>query len=144
MLLWVAMTMKTSQGKPGADAAGLAALARRLEAWRASRRRGESIPAELWQAAAELARTHGLNPAAAALKLNYYDLRRRMLGRAAPRRGRPRAATFVEVPVPAWPSGGGEGGTVELVQGGARLILRLPGAAAKDLLPVVRLFLRRR
>jgi hypothetical protein len=40
---------------------------------------------------------------------------------------------------------GEQGGTIELVQGsGARLILRLPDARAKDLLPVVRLFLRRR
>lgn len=139
------MTTKTSLGKPGAGAAGLAALARRLEAWRASRRRGEGIPAELWQAAAELARRHGLNPAAAALKLNYYDLQRRMLGRSAPRRGRPRSATFVEVPVRALPNRGVEGDTVELVQGsGARLILRLPNAGAKDLLPVVQMFLRQR
>jgi hypothetical protein len=139
------MTTKTSLGKTGADAGGLAALARQLEAWRASRQRGEAIPAELWQAAAELAHSHGLNPAAAALKLNYYDLQRRMLGRSAPRRGRPRSATFVEVPVPALPNRGGEGDTVELVQAcGARLILRLPRAAAKDLLPVVKLFLRRR
>jgi len=140
------MTTKTSLGRPSADAVGLAALAGRLEAWRASRRRGEGIPAELWQAAAELARIHGLNPAAAALKLNYYDLQGRMLGRPAPRRGRRRSAAFVEVPALPLPNRSGEqGGTIELVQGsGARLILRLPDARAKDLLPVVRLFLRRR
>jgi len=39
----------------------------------------------------------------------------------------------------------GERGTVELVQAsGARLTLRLPNASARDLLPLVHLFLRRR
>lgn len=139
------MTTKTLPGKRGADAAGLAALARRLEAWRASRRRGEGIPAELWQAAAELARSHGLNPAATALKLNYYDLQRRLQGQPAVRRGRPRSATFVEAPALPLPNRGGEGDTVEWVQAcGARLILRLPAGRPKDLLAVVQLILRRR
>jgi hypothetical protein len=139
------MTTKKSLGKPGADTAELAALAERLKIWRASRGRGECIPAALWQAAGELARIHGLNPTAAALRLNYYDLQRRMRGGRAPRRGRPRRATFIEVPALPLPASGGEGGTVELVQGaGGRLILRLPNAAAKDLLPVVRMFLRQR
>jgi hypothetical protein len=100
---------------------------------------------ELWQAAGELARIHGLNPTAAALRLNYYDLQRRMRRDPVARRGRRRSATFIEVPALPLPANGGEVGTVELVQGsGARLILRLPQAAAKDLLPVVQLFLRRR
>lgn len=138
------MTTKTSLGRQGTEPAGLVALARRFERWRASRGRGECIPAELWQAAGELARIHGLNPTAAALRLNYYDLQRRMQVHRAPRRGRPRSATFIEVPALPLPASGGEGGTVELVQGsGARLILRLPHAGAKDLLPVVQLFLRR-
>ena len=43
------------------------------------------------------------------------------------------------------PGGRGEPGTVELVQAsGARLILHLPEAKAKELLPVVQLFLRQR
>ena len=139
------MTTTTSPGRQGTEPAGLVAVARRLESWRVKRGRGKSIPAELWQAAGELARIHGLNPTAAALRLNYYDLQRRMRGGPVARRGRRRSATFIEVPALPLPANGGEVGTVELVQGsGARLILRLPQAAAKDLLPVVQLFLRRR
>lgn len=139
------MTTKTSLGRRRADPGELTALGCRLDAWRASRGRGECIPAELWQAAAGLARIHGLNPTAAALKLNYYDLQRRMVGRPAPRRGRPRSATFIEMPALPLPTGGGERGTVELVQvSGARLIVRLADARAKDLLPLVKLFLRQR
>jgi hypothetical protein len=137
------MTTKTSAGGPGTEAAGLAAVAKRLEIWRASRGPNECIPAELWQAAGELARLHGLNPTAAALRLNYYDLKRRMLGKPAARRGRRPAAAFVEVPSLPWPRSGAEDGTVEVVHvSGRRLILRLPNAGAKDLLPLVELFLR--
>ena len=44
-------------------------LARQLMAWRARRRPGQRIPEELWKAAADLARLHGLSPMATALKL---------------------------------------------------------------------------
>jgi len=120
--------------------AGLTALAQRFKTWRSERRRGQRIPEELWQAATEQAQIHGLNPTVATLGLNYYDLQRRMQGSRAPRRGRPPAPTFVELPAAALTPGGAEPGTVELIQaGGARLILRI-GAA--DLLPLVQAFLR--
>jgi len=94
----------------------------------------------------ELARIHGLNPTVAALKLNYYALQRRLQAGCAPRRGRARAPVFVEVPaaVPL-PSGGDERGTVELIQAcGTRLVLRFADASPRDLLPLVKLFLRPR
>lgn len=93
----------------------------------------------------ELARIHGLNPTVAALKLNYYDLRRRLQAGHAPRRGRARAPVFVEMPVVPLPPGGAEHGTVELIQAcGTRLVLRFADASPRDLLPLVQLFLRRR
>ena len=53
--------------------------------------------------------------------------------------------TLVELAPLASPAGPGEGGTLELVEAsGARLVLRLPNASPKDLLPMVQLFLRRR
>jgi hypothetical protein len=114
-----------------------------LRTWRAERGRGKRIPDALWEAAAEAARVHGLSGTARALKLNYYDLQRRMrsggelLGVGSP------APTFVELPGAALGSGGAERGTVELVQAsGARLILRMGAARAADLLPVVEAFLR--
>jgi len=49
------------------------------------------------------------------------------------------------VPAVPLPPGGDERGTVELVQAsGARLILRFADAGPRDVLPVVKLFLRRR
>ena len=53
-------------------------LAQRFTTWRAGRRRGERIPEELWQAAAERARHDGLSATAARLNLSYYDLKRRL------------------------------------------------------------------
>ena len=139
------MTTKISTTARPAATAGLQPLARRFKTWRGTRQRGQRIPEELWQEATELARIHGLNPTVGALKLNYYDLQRRLQTGRAPRRGRPHAPLFVELPPVPVAAGGGERGTVELVQaGGARLILRLTDVGPTDLLPLVQLFLRRR
>jgi hypothetical protein len=139
------MTTKISTAARRADPSGLPALGQRFRTWRATRQRGQRIPEELWQAAMELARIHGLNPTVAALKLNYYDLQRRLQAGRAPRRGRARAPVFVEVPAVPLPPGGDERGTVEWVQAcGARLILRLSDAGPNELVPLVKLFLRPR
>jgi hypothetical protein len=120
-------------------------LAQRLKAWRSTRTRGQRIPEELWKAAADLARVHGLNPTATALRLDYYGLKRRFSGGRVQRKRRVPPASFVELAPPGLPPGVGEGGTLELVQvSGARLTLRLPHASPKDLLPVVQLFLGHR
>jgi len=118
-------------------------LAKRLRAWRTTRTRGQRIPKELWIAAAELARVHGLHHTAATLKLNYYGLQRRLAdGLVQPKRGGHFPA-FVELAAPAVPSCVDEHGTIEWVQAsGARLTLRLPNASPKELLPLVQLFLR--
>ena len=120
-------------------------LAQRLAAWRAQRGRGQRIPEELWNAAAELARTHGLNRTAAALKLNYYGLQRRLHGGRARSIGSTATAPtrFVELPPLAASSPATFPGTVELLRPcGARLILRLPAASLRLLLPLVQAFLR--
>jgi hypothetical protein len=136
---------KTLTTTPRTMAPELATLAQRFETWRAGRQRGQRIPAELWQAATELARVHGLNPTAAALKLSYDNLQRRLVAGAAPRKGRRPPPAFVELPPVALTPVGSERGTVELVQtSGARLILRFPDAGPRDLLPLVQLFLRHR
>jgi len=136
-------TTTTMTAVQPSEAAGLQSLARRFKIWRATRPRGQRIPTELWQAATALARIHGINPTVAALKLNYYDLQRRLHSGQACRRGSPPAAVFVEVPPVALPPGGGERGLVELVHaGGARLILHRGAAGADELLPLVELFLR--
>ena len=139
------MTTKTTTTAHCADPSGLSALAQLFRTWRATRQRGQRIPEELWQAATDLARIHGLNPTVGALRLNYYDLQRRLQTGRAPRRGRPHAPLFVELPPVPVAAGGAERGTIELIQaGGARLILRLTDVGPTDLLPVVQLFLRHR
>ena len=127
------------------DSLQLQSFAQCLKAWRSNRTRGQRIPAELWKAAAELARVHGLNRTASALKLNYYGLLRRLSSvQVQPQRSFP-APAFVELAPPALPVGLSEPGTLELVHAsGTRLTLRLPNANPTDLLAVVQLFLRHR
>ena len=120
-------------------------LARRLNAWRTTRTARQRIPDELWRAATDVARVHGLSPVAAALKLNYCDLQRRLRAGRSRRAGRSGVPTFVEVPRVAAPLGSGERGTLEVVHpSGSRLILRLPQAGARDFVPLVERFLRPR
>ncbi len=48
-----------------------------LEEWRGQRSLGQRIPAELWSAAVQAARRHGLKHVSRALRLDYYRLKRR-------------------------------------------------------------------
>jgi len=135
--------MATTSTTPRTETPQLQPLAQRLNAWRTARTRGQRIPDELWKAAADLARVHGLSRTAAALRLSYYDLKRRLVAGRIQRRRRVTPAPFVEVSPPALAPGLNEQGTVELVQAsGARLTLRLPNASTSDLLALVPLFLR--
>ena len=52
-------------------------LQRKLAQWRQQRRPRARIPEELWRGAAQLARTHGINRTARALRLDYYSLKQR-------------------------------------------------------------------
>jgi hypothetical protein len=77
--------------------------------------------------------------------LAYDDLQRRVGGASPQCRGALRPTPFVQVAPPAWPVGPAESGTMELsLTSGARLTLRLPSAAPKDLVPLVQLVLRHR
>jgi len=99
-------TIKTTMLVPRGEPSGQEPLAQCFKTWRASRRRGERIPEELWQAAADHARRHGLSATAAMLKVSYYDLKRRQLAGDTSRRSGSRAPVFVEMPVtPVPPSG---------------------------------------
>jgi len=137
--------MTTTSTSRRTESPQLQPLAQRLQAWRATRPRGQRIPEELWKAAADLARVHGLSRTATALKLSYSDLQRRLSGQRVYRRGRQLSPpAFVELS-PALPASLRECGTLEVVQGsGSRLIVRLPNAKPRELLPLVKLFLRHR
>ena len=67
-------------------------LRQRLDAWRRSQSQRSAIPEPVWEAAATLARTHGVSRVAQTLRLDFYRLRQRSI--QAP----PPAAGFVEIP----------------------------------------------
>lgn len=110
-----------------------------LEAWRQSRRHREPIPQAIWDQVLPLARAHGLNPVASALRLNYYSLKQR-LGVAAPktaRRGSAAALPLVELKGSAW----GPACLVELEdRTGRKMKLQLGHAASLDTVGLVEAF----
>ena len=119
-----------------------AELRARLDTWRDARRGGEPIPEDLWKSASHLARLHGLSPTCTALKLNYYDLQRRLGVAHRTRTPRPAPPSFVTLPPPAI-SPLLEPGTLEITKlHGARLTFRMPKAKARDLLLWITAFLR--
>lgn len=117
-------------------------LRRQVEEWRTNRRQRERMPEALWQAAAELARGHGINPVARALHLDYY----RLQGRVQPRMRKPGneadTPAFVEVQLPT--STQRLECTVELEdRRGAKMSLHLVGGGAPELSALVQSFWRR-
>lgn len=69
----------------------------RLEAWRGKRRRRRRLPEPLWESAVGLARIHGINRVARALRLDYYRLKRRVEASPAIKLPPPSQPDFVEV-----------------------------------------------
>ena len=66
--------MRTSAKK--LEIAGLGATARRIAAWRATRRVGSPMPEALWGEAVRLAQIHGVRAAALGLGVDYGKLRK--------------------------------------------------------------------
>jgi len=119
----------------GGFGSGLAALGRRLAAWRrAHGGRGRRLPEEIWDDAVRLAREGDLGAVARALRLRPEALARRVRstggGPATRREARP---SFVEVrPLPV--SGPAGACQVELIAAdGARVRVQLHDPAAVDL-----------
>jgi hypothetical protein len=112
----------------------------RLEQWRQNRRPGDRIPEELWQAMGKLARVHGVNRVADALRVQYCALRDRV---EATLSSKPRAdADFIEIPVSNVPSAD-SGCVVELQdRDGSRLTLRLPALTAADAATLIQAYRR--
>src|SRR5438046_1490826 len=74
------------------SATDLKQLRQQLNAWRRSQSRRTPIPDPAWEAAATLARAHGVSRVAQTLRLDFYKLRDRSL------RAQPSPSGFVEVP----------------------------------------------
>jgi len=121
----------------------LRTLTEKLTLWRRTRRRGQRIPEALWNEASILARSSGVSTISAALKLNYYDLQRRVRGERVTQGPPHTEPTFIQLPPAVLPSSVGEHGILEFVHAsGSRFILRLPEAKPKQLLGLVQAFLR--
>jgi hypothetical protein len=77
-------------------------LRRRFEEFRYSQWVRSRLPESLWAAAADLARCHGVNPTARALRLDYTGLRKQAEKQDRPKRKREMAAppTFMEFVAP--------------------------------------------
>lgn len=77
----------------------IAQLQLQLNEIRSTRPRGKRLPDSVWQAAAELAREHGVYSVARHLRLDYTGLKKR-LGGVSHRRRKARKPAFVELFAP--------------------------------------------
>ena len=88
----------------GSIAEPIAQWQRQLEEYRRMRPRRAKLPESIWDAAAELAREHGVYAVAQPLRLDYRGLKKR-LGEVASRRpdkSKPVFVEFIAPPPPAW------------------------------------------
>lgn len=114
----------------------------RFEQWREQGgQRRRPIPEPLWEAAAGLARTHGVHIVARTLRLDYIRLKHRSGGNEL-RSGRKVKSPFVEVLCPG--EGLSSGCMVELTNpAGNRMAIRFPtGSHHHELLDLAKVFLR--
>lgn len=103
-------------------------LQRQLSAWRRRQTGRTRLPEALWSAARDLARTHGPSLVARTLRLDYYQLRRRVAGTSRLPTASP---TFIEVQGEPTSGTGCAESLVELFDGdAARMTLRVRSDAA--------------
>lgn len=81
-------------------------MQRELEEYRRSQPRRAKLPESIWEAAAALARQHGVYAVAQALRLDYMGLKKRVGGGVASQRPANSKPVFVELiaPPPAQPA----------------------------------------
>ena len=103
----------------------------RFEDWRRKRQGRTAIPDELWSAASQLARRHGVNRIAAALHLDGGKLKRRMAVAATTTAKRALPPAFVELIAPH--TAGLAECTIELEGHQGKLRIHCNGATATDL-----------
>lgn len=109
----------------------------RFEQWREQSRPRSRIPEDLWTIAAELAREHGVNRTAKALRLDYYALKKKLDAVADPERS---ASDFIEVFPNGIPSSLNEC-TIEVEDGiGAKMRIHFKGTGLPDLAAITRVF----
>ena len=75
-----------NQRKPAvSESKQVARAQKQFEAWRRKRTKGSRIPEDLWESAVLAAREAGVNQTSRVLKLDYYDLKNRVVASAGGR-----------------------------------------------------------
>ncbi len=137
---------------PSSPSQILEAVVDRFAQWRTTRKKIERIPESLWQAAASLHPRYSVHQIARALRLDFVDIRNRILPdhrhrRRSPRQPAPPAgvlaesAPFLELPPVPAPAAGPSECILKLKEGpqGTRLTIRLKGVGTMGpLLEVLR------
>ena len=113
-----------------------------LEAWRKTRKHRDRIPDPLWSAMTRLAKTYGVSPVSAALRVEYYTLKDRV---ARSRRNSSSSLSqpaFIELK--ALPPSHAAACLVELEErSGSKMTLRLDPGSGVDALALIQAFWRR-
>jgi hypothetical protein len=113
--------------------APLLQFSRQLEEWRNAHPPRSRLPEEIWTAAVELARQHGLFRTAHTLRLDYMKLKKRVQTVPGVRAAAP--AAFVELVAPATVTGEC---TVEVESARGKLRVVLQGMSSPDVLSLIR------
>jgi hypothetical protein len=106
---------------------------RRLDEWRSAHAPRARLPEELWAAAVELARQHGLFRTAHTLRLDYANLKKRV--QRAPGMRATAPAAFVELVAPSPVSGEC---TVEVESARGKLRVAIKGMSSPDVMSLIR------
>lgn len=122
--------------------AGVTRLRDQIERWRTTREKRTRMAPELWAEAVALAQGHGAYPVARALRVNFEALKRRMSETAAAPSAPP-VHEFVELAPQSLAAPSTTGAVVELVDGKARVVMRLPEGATLDVARVLCAFFGR-
>jgi len=119
------------QNREAMVASRVDAVRAHFEQWRRSHPPRTRIPETLWQEAADLAGSNGLNRTASLLRLGYYDLKQRVEANGVRRSERRVKPAFVEFVAPQ--AHGGFDCVLELEDArGAKLRLQTRGLTAPD------------
>lgn len=125
------MKTRTKASNPPALAKGC----RRFDEFRRRHRPRAPLSKELWSLAVDLAREHGLNRTARALRLDYYSLKKRVDATGDPGN----KPEFIELLPAGFPPG--PECTIELEDAsGAKMRIHLKGAELPDLADMARVF----
>ena len=115
---------------------------RRFDRWRQTQKGRRRIPEPLWNVAVKVASTCGVSKTAAALRIDYTGLKRRVATAAASGDSTPSSeTTFLELTAPV--STGLRQCVVQMEgSDGAKMRMELSGVESRDLLALSRIFWR--